>query len=482
MKKQPNILIYMTDQQRGDTVYPYNRAITPNVEKFAKEGVVFAQTHTVAPHCCPARASLWSGLFPSEHGVWNNVNVGNTLSRGLYDGVILFPELLQENGYKSYYSGKWHVSQYESPNDRGFDYYSKECDDTNYEILGNTRPFVSEWKQYENYERKTTRGEGEILRRGYKTYTQYKSQENQRDDKIIESGIDILKNHTSSPWLQVISSNNPHDPYCIPQKYIDLYDINDINLPESFYDTMEDKPALNRKTAERFAQLTEQEHKESIRHYLACCSYQDDKFGEVMAELKSTGEMDNTIVIYISDHGDYLAEHGLWCKGLPCFQGAYHIPMIFGGSDLIKGGCVVNDFTSIADIAPTILDLCEIPYKHHMTGTSLIKYLQGATPDIVQDAIYTQSNGNELYGIQRSVKTNKFKYVYNGYDFDEFYDLENDPHEMKNLYNEYKDSIELKEMSKKMWAFAKKTGDVCVNPYVMVGHSAYGPGILFKDE
>ncbi len=492
--KKPNILIFMTDQQRGDSVYPYNKAKTPNVEKFAKDGVVFAQTHTIAPHCCPSRATLWSGLFPTEHGVWNNVNVGNAISRGLYDGVTLFPELFQKSGYRSYYAGKWHVSNYESPSHRGFDYYEKECDNQNYAgCSNNLPPFVNEWKQYEKYVPQETRGEGEIIRRGYSTYTHYMVEDRVADDKIIENSIKIIKDRAkydqnneikkdeNAPWLQVVSSNAPHDPYGVPQKYLDLYDINDIELPESFCDTLEDKPALYRRTAQRFAQLTEEEHKKSLQHYLAACTYQDEKFGEVMAELEKSGEMDNTIVIYISDHGDYAGEHGLWCKGLPCFQGAYHIPLIIGGgSDLIKGGRIIKDFTSIADIAPTLLDICEIPHDHHMTGYSLKNYLQDATPEYVQDAIYTQSNGNELYGIQRSVKTKKYKYVYNGFDMDEFYDLENDPNEMKNIYEESVDSPELKNMSKKMWEFARKTGDVCVNPYIMVGLSSFGPGILFE--
>ncbi len=495
MNMTPNVLIYMTDQQRGDSVYPYNKAITPNIDKFAKKAVVFAEAHTVAPHCCPSRASLWSGLFPSEHGVWNNVSVGNALSRGLYDGVTLFPELFQKAGYRSYYTGKWHVSDYESPLNRGFDFYCTECDPIHYSGQPNNKPpFAGEWKQYEGYEAKTNRDEGEILRRGYQTYTHYFLDDMSTDDKIIEAGKEILRSrltfdknnsiekNSEAPWLQVISSNAPHDPYGVPQKYLDLYSLNDMVLPENFYDTMEDKPALYRKTAERFAQLDEYEHKEALRHYLAMCTYQDEKFGEVLALLEETGEIENTIVIYISDHGDYAGEHGLWCKGLPCFQGAYHIPMIIGGCpSLLQGGKIVNDFTTIADIAPTLLEMCNIPFEHHVTGHSLKKYLQGSEPEEIQKTVFTQSNGNELYGIQRSVKTREWKYVYNGFDFDEFYDLQKDPHELKNIYNEYKNSDELKEMSRKMWEFARKTGDVCINPYIMVGLCSHGPGILFED-
>lgn len=494
MNKKPNILIYMTDQQRGDSVYPFSRAITPNVDAFAKKGVTFSQAHTVAPHCCPARATLWSGLFPSQHGVWNNVSVGNALSRGLYDGVTLFPELFQKSGYRTYYSGKWHVSHYESPSHRGFDMYSKECDKHPYAGKDdNNPPFVKEWKQFENFVQPTDREEGQIIRRGYKTHTHYSNQPRDIDPKIVEEGLRILKHRgevdkesgiqkgEDAPWLQVISSNAPHDPYHVDQKYLDMYDMDSITLPKNFGDDMADKPSLYRKTAQRFAQLTEQEHREALRHYLACCTMQDEMFGQVLAELEASGELEHTIVLYLSDHGDYTGEHGLWCKGLPCFEGAYHIPMIIGGgSDLISGGRIVEDFTSLADIAPTLLALCDIPHSHAMTGHSLKNYLQGKPPEFIQDTVYTQSNGNELYGLQRSVRTKQWKYVYNGFDFDEMYDLTKDPEEMNNIFEDYKDSPELRALSKKMWEFAKKTGDVCVNPYIMVGLSAYGPGVLFE--
>ncbi len=492
MNERPNVLIYMTDQQRGNTVPPYCKAYMPNLERFAKQATSFAKTYTVAPHCCPSRASFLSSLYPSQHGVWNNVNVGNALCRGLYDGVTLFSEDFQNAGYRTYYSGKWHVSNYEGPCHRGFDVNTSQ----NIKYSGednNQQPFVGEWEQYKTYEEQTVRGEGQIVRRGYHTYTHYGARNTPKpDDEIAKAGIQILKNRAEAdeenhiqkngaPWLQIISTNDPHDPYMVNDKYLSMYDIDGIELPGNFHDAMEDKPSLYRKTADRFRQLSEREHKEAIRHYLAACSHQDDLFGQVMEALEESGEADHTIVIYLSDHGDYMGDHGLWCKGLPCFEGAYHIPLLIRLPKGMKQVCgTVTDFTSIVDVAPTLLDLCGIPYEHTVSGMSLRDYLEGREPETVRDACYTQSNGNELYGIQRSVWTKKWKYTYNGFDYDEFYDLENDPLEQHNLYEQYKDSGELREMSKKMWEFAQKTGDVCVNPYIMVGLSSYGPGIIFE--
>jgi len=88
--QRPNILVFMTDQQRADTIPPYSRARMPNLERFCSDGVVFTQAFCPSPHCCPSRATFFTGLYPSQHGVWNNVDVPNTLSRGLHEGVRLW--------------------------------------------------------------------------------------------------------------------------------------------------------------------------------------------------------------------------------------------------------------------------------------------------------------------------------------------------------------------------------------------------------
>ena len=117
---KPNILIFMTDHQRGDTVLPEHPAVTPNLTKFAGEGVIFENVFCPSPHCCPSRATFQTGLYPSRHGVWNNVCNAQALSRGLRDGVRLWSEDLAEAGYELAWSGKWHVSTIETPADRGW--------------------------------------------------------------------------------------------------------------------------------------------------------------------------------------------------------------------------------------------------------------------------------------------------------------------------------------------------------------------------
>ena len=485
---RPNILVFMTDQQRGDTIPPYSRARMPNLERFCSDGVTFTQAFCPSPHCCPSRATFFSGLYPSQHGVWNNVDVPNTLSRGLHEGVRLWSQDLRDSGYDMYFSGKWHVSSVETPRDRGWDMSSgvaavRDHSDRYYHTL----PDMREWGQYQRLAGgplDRERGEGEILRPGYPLYTHYAEHEDLfRDQKVVSDAVEALrkrKGGADKPWCHFVGTLGPHDPYFAPQRFLDMYDVDDIELPESFGDLMGDKPGLYRRLRGRFDQLSEREHKEAIRHYLAFCSYEDYLFGQVLDALDESGQADNTLVLYISDHGDYVAEHGLWCKGLPCFRGAYHIPVVMRWPNGIEmPDRIVDALVSLADFAPTFLELAGVPIDRRMVGMSLTPFLFGKTPESWRDAVFTQSNGNELYGIQRSVMTKEWKFVYNGFDFDELYDLRSDPDETRNLASDPQYMEVIRQLSRVLWQFAYDTNDVCVNSYIATALATYGPGEAF---
>ncbi|MCC2685894.1 MAG: sulfatase [Paenibacillaceae bacterium] len=447
-------------------------------------------------HCCPSRATFFSGLYPTEHGVWNNVEVGNALSRGLFDDVRLWSEDLSDSGYEMYFSGKWHVSAVESPTDRGWEMTPNpraQARDNRSKPAAN-KPNTREWGLYTKLNESpqphpAEREEAQIIRPGYPTYTHYGTKDNPFNDRnVIDDAISRiaarakeLSGGSSQPWCQYIGPLGPHDPYFVPQQYLDMYNIEDIELPASFHDPMLDKPALYRRTRDRFAQLTEQEHREALRHYLAFCTYEDALFGDVLKALDESGERDNTVVIYLSDHGDYAGEHGLWCKGLPNFRSAYHIPaLIRWPQELHNPGRIVDAFVSLADFAPTFLELAEVAYDRKMTGRSLLPFLRDEPAADWRQEMFTQSNGNELYGIQRSVMTDRYKYVFNGFDYDELYDLQADPDELFNLAQKPEYEGIVRELCGKLWKFAHAHDDVCINPYIMVALAPHGPGVAFR--
>ena len=489
MSKRPNILVFMTDQQLGDTILPTSRVLTPNLDRLKARGVQFTQAYCPSPHCCPSRASFFTGLYPSEHGVWHNVEVNNAISRDVYDNITMFPEELKAAGYNTYFSGKWHVSAFDGPGDRGFDNVLNEHVSNYGRMSRDNVPHYEDWDNFYSDASKLDtgneeNGDGRIVRPGYPTYYQYGTDENPfGDNDIVRVAEEAIQEYNSDePFFMYVGTVGPHDPYCPPQKYLDMYDINDIRLPESFNDSMEDKPALYRRTKEQF-RLTEQEHKESLRRYMAFCTYEDALFGQLLDALEQKGMMDDTVILYLSDHGDYAGAHGLWAKGLPCFREAYNISCVVGGYGIKNPGRLNEDMISLVDFAPTILEAAGVKSEAIHSGSSLMPMLTSLqTPDDWRREMYTQSNGNEVYGIQRAVWNSKWKYVYNSFDYDELYNLEDDPHEINNLISAPEHQHVVKKMCSKMWRFAKEHHDGCTCPYIMVALAPYGPGITLECE
>ena len=171
------------------------------------------------------------------------------------------------------------------------------------------------------------------MRPYYPQYVQYGTSENPfHDNDVVDHACEALRTvGTEQPFFLFVGPLGPHDPYIPPQRFLDLYDPDEIELPESFSDDMNDKPALYRRTRDRYAQLTEAEHRESVRRYLAFCSYEDWQFGRLLDILEKRGLLDNTVVLYVSDHGESLGEGGLYLHGAPYFMAPseqIRVPMV----------------------------------------------------------------------------------------------------------------------------------------------------------
>jgi arylsulfatase A-like enzyme len=481
---RPNILILMTDHQRADTVLPGSPARTPHVDALVRQGVTFTSAFCPSPHCCPSRATFFSGLYPTGHGVWNNICNDQALSRGLKPGVRLWSEDLAVAGYDLRYAGKWHVSVEEGPRDRGWREH--------FVSAGAGTLHGVEWEHYRRLAQApepTERAEGVIQRPGYGPFLLYGAQEADpasHDEVAVREAVAALGElgRGEAPWCLYVGLIGPHDPYLVPQRHLDMYDLEDVPLPPSYADELDDKPGLYQRMRETlFGQLSEREVRQAIRHFWAYCTYLDDLTGRVLAALEATGQAENTLVLYCADHGDYLGEHGLFAKGIPCFRGAYHVPaVVCWPKGVREPGRAVDAFVSLADWAPTFLELAGIEASRRMTGRSLLPFLRGETPASWREAIYTQCNGVELYYTQRSVMTRDYKYVFNGFDRDELYDLRHDPDELRNLAADPAYAGVLREMCGRLWAFAAEEGDTAINPYITVGLAPYGPAEAFRGQ
>ncbi|HTV56501.1 MAG TPA: sulfatase-like hydrolase/transferase [Terriglobia bacterium] len=517
-KDHPNFLVFMPDQHQGEAVLPHYPTIMPNVRRFASQGITFTQAFCPAPHCCPSRASFMTGLYPSEHGIFNNVNTDTAIHANPYPGIPFFSRTLREAGYELAYSGKWHVARDRFPQDYGWKNLNPSQKD--YEagtyVPGRLRRPSAWEKARSELNRTRPRDPGEVLRPGWGNIRLYSSfpplgprgYEGTKDHEAVRRGIEGLAALAGSgkPWCLMISNLGGHDLYRAPQNFVDMYHVPSIPLPISFRDALEDKPRIyQRMRYQYWRQLSDQEVQRAILHYWAKLTMQDALFGLLLDALEKTGQAENTIVIYTADHGDYAGAHGLWAKGVPSFREAYNIPCVIRWPrGITHPGRAIDALVSTVDFAPTILDAAAIQPVPQMSGLSLLPWLRGETPANWRRAVFTQLNGVELYYTQRIVMTGSYKYVYNGFDYDELYDLKEDPHEMVNLaFPELKQARAVmaegtglrppesvpwphlpsnlaevrRDLLQQMWEFAQERQDQIFDPYLTVAMAPMGPGI-----
>jgi len=492
MSHRPNILVFMSDQQRGDVALPTHPLQPPHLRRFAVEGVQFTHAYCPAPHCCPSRASFFSGLYPSRHGIWNNVLNERARQKTLNPGIHLWSEDLAAAGYEMAYTGKWHISATERPSDRGWgELAGVNC------VAGHRHgPTWEYYRSLAGQDPRSTasqRPSGHILRPGWGDIRVYGTSEDSANGAADETTVaaaeawlrarspDAAAN--DQPWCLYVGVHGPHDPYLVPASCLDRVPMENVSLPANFSDDLADRPGIYRRLREQvFGQLSPAEWRELVRHYWAYCLQVDDWFGRVLTALDASGAAGNTLVLFCSDHGDYVGDHGLLCKGIPCFEGAYHVPAVMRWPGRVTApGRTCDAFVNLVDFAPTFLAAASIPLERACTGQSLLPLLTtSVVPADWRDAVFTQCDGVELYYTQRSVRTRDWKYVYNGFDFDELYDLRTDPGETRNLARDPAHADTLHALCARLWRFAHETDDTVFNHYWTVGLAPLGPASAFE--
>ncbi|MBD2843574.1 sulfatase-like hydrolase/transferase [Paenibacillus sp. IB182496] len=487
-KERPNVLIFMTDQQQASVTEAGHPCRLPNLDRIAAEGVRFNRAYPPMAHCCPARASMMTGLYPSQHGMYNNCLNDQAVNRSLNDGVETFSEKLKDAGYDLYFSGKWHVSATENPVERGW----KELfvGAPKGAIMGTRRQRYQVDHEKYKAEQRRERQRGELARPGWGHVKLYGASEmayeELRDYEAVKRGIAQLDQLKSScdPWCMYIGVTGPHDPFIIPEKYASMYEPKSIPLPPNYHDDLADKPGVYRKIRKVFQPFGDDEVRESIAHYWGYCTMMDDMFGEVLDTLEQNGQLDDTLILFLSDHGEHAGAHGLYCKGISMFEEGYRVPMIIrwpGGVSNPGRSC--DAFVTLMDIAPTLLEAAGAKELPRCAGRSLRPFLEDAgPPNDWRDSVYAQCNGVEVFYTSRMVRTDRYKFVFHATDINELYDLEADPHEMRNIIDlpEMADVVE--RMYGKMWAHAFESEDTIFNPYVTVATADLGPGLFGGSE
>src|SRR5690606_16279825 len=241
----------------------------------------------------------------------------------------------------------------------------------------------------------------------------------------------------------------------------------DIDLPASFHDDLTDRPHLYSRVKEAWRDLSETEVKQAIACYYAACSGIDDQFGRVLEALELSGQARDTVVVFTSDHGDYLGAHGLFLKGVAPFEEAYRVPLVMRGPG-IAPGTIVEEPVSLLDLGRTITSLL-VGEEFGGHGRDLSAVLAGDEREAGAGAVpgdgspepqaFAEFHGQRLGYTQRIIWRGSHKYVFNGFDRDELYDLSADPHELHNLAQLPEHREVLETLAAAMWREVRRTGD-----------------------
>lgn len=457
MTLSPNVLLIMSDEQSLATMgcTGNESAITPQLDDLAGDGTLFTGLHTPFPLCCPSRTSLLTGLMPRHHhvlGNWRGIRpdlTGDGLGRWFADA-----------GYHTFYVGKWHVPG-TTPSRMGF----TDTAAIPAVVDGKDRGrYIPEYRDHlrrlgydllpDNIENLTL-ADRDALRN---PASPHRATARVPEEDFLESWqtgrlLDTLASAPDDrPWFGVCSFNAPHFPMVVPTPYDTLVDRSRVRLPPSWYRGWEDLPVevTNSKFARDFVDLDEGGWVEIVAHYLGLVSLIDTQVGRIVAALRQRGELEKTIIVFTSDHGDMMGAHRLMEKGhLLHYDESVRVPLIIRHPE---GSVGVDDhLLSMVDLAPTLLGLAGLPVPEGLDGISAADRLGGGgapTRDqVTAETLLWNLDSENAFGehvdpaafdpardaINLSVRSSRYRYIYRSRDVDELFDHDVDPDEIDNL-------------------------------------------------
>ena len=433
---RPNVLLVLTDQERYDCTAPDGPPVeTPALDRLSSEGARFERAYTPISICTSARASLLTGLYPHNHGMLNNCHEDDAIQANLPGELSTFSEALAEAGYELTYTGKWHVGRDQVPGDFGFSYLGgsdRHHDDIDAEFR-RYREELDVPRDVELEEAIYTAGEDGTL----VAATTPVDLEATRAYFLAERTLEALDRHAdTTPFFHRTDFLGPHHPYVVPEPYASMYDPEEIEPPESYAETFADKPAVHEQyVAYRgVADFDWETWAEVLAKYWGFVTMIDDQIGRILEGLEERGLTEETIVVHTSDHGDFVGNHRQFNKGPLMYEDTYHVPLQVRWPGVVSPGTVRDEPVSLVDLVPTFLEVGDASIRGDVDGRSLRPLLEGESPTDWPEAVYAEYHGDEfgLYS-QRMVRTAQYKFVYNGPDRNELYDLEADPAELQNL-------------------------------------------------
>jgi len=417
--ERPNFVFIMTDTQGANVVGAYDRPelATPHIDDLARNGIRFTRAYTTCPLCTPARAGIFSGIYPHTAGAWtNNLPLG--------DNVKTMGQRFRDNGYWTAYVGKWHLD--------GHDYFGTGiCPD------GWDDKY---WYDGKRYLGELSEEEIRLWRQGLETIEQLGAHDIRPEftwaHRVSDRAIDFLEHQSGEPFVLVVSYDEPHHPFTCPPEYAARFKDYAYPLGPAAHDTLENKPAHQREWADADNVRLEDEH---VRHplYFGCNSFVDAEIGRVIDAVHALVPQD-TYIVFTSDHGDMLGAHRLRGKGPAMYEEIAHVPLIVEQPGGAGAGTVNSTLVSHIDLLPTMLELAGLDIPPILEGQSLVPFLEGeedAERSVVMEFQRYEIEHDSWGGFQpiRCIVSGDHKLVINLLHTDELYDLKEDPAEINNL-------------------------------------------------
>lgn len=363
---KPNVVFIICDQMRADAFGAAGNDVvnTPNIDMIANEGVMFTQAYANNPVCLPSRMSFFSGQYPNSTGVY-----GNYPNRKWLAFEKSLPWYFKEAGYEIGYVGKNHafikddMNSFDTHVDRG----REKCRAYNNFVPPNWHSDIF-WPE-----------------------------EDCNPAKNAKDAVEFI-NYSSSdkPFFLTVSLFDPHPPYMAPARVSSKYCSSDMQVPE-FIDPKMLSPRLEaQQKALLYDKQTVEDIKETMRYYYAAVEWGvDEQLGAVMNALRAKGIVDNTIVVFISDHGDFMGEYNMVRKAMFMYDALLHVPMIWYAPNHIEKGLKIEDLAQCVDIFPTLMDLAGLSIPDELEGKSLTPMLKGHRV-AVNDYVFAAASYSEL--------------------------------------------------------------------------------------
>ena len=397
---------------------------SPHIDRLASKGVRFERAYCQYPLCNPSRASFLTGLRPDTIRIHEN----KTHFRDTTPGVVTLPQAFRRAGYFVARVGK--LYHYGVPTQIGTDGLD---DKESWDLVVNPRGCDKD-EEPKVFSLKPGQFGGTL------SWLASQGDDAAQTDGIgAAEAIKLLEQHKDKPFFLAVGFYRPHTPYVSPKKYFELYPPAKITLPPPDERRSAPRPAYASSHPEQ-DRMSDDQRREAIQAYFAAITFMDAQVGRVIDALDRLGLRDNTVVIFLSDHGYHLGEHGLWQK-MSIFEGSARVPMVIHAPGARGNGRTSSATVELLDLCPTVLELCGIAPSgsHKPDGTSLRRLLDEPSAQWDEPAYTQVMRGNEQNRFMgRTVRTDRWRYTEweDGKRGRELYDYGTDPREMNNLVND----------------------------------------------